>query len=90
MTSYLIIIDFECLDLTGRYISTVILDRRGDKYICHYSDFPNISSILTITQLHFISGTLKTILSEESGIVPRVKFYRKEIWAKKSYLDISL
>lgn len=79
---------FHCKDVTGEYESVVIIERHGQRYIGHYCDFDNVVCIspnrrgLDI----WIPNILRTLLANESGIVPVVKLARVEYLYKEETL----
>ena len=72
------IIEFECTDDTGRYISPVICQRRGDRLVIYYMDFPDIIQICHHTAKTSVIKNMIRFLFTQEGVIPRVKFYKAE------------
>ena len=86
MSDRLLILNFDCEDITGSYICSIVLEKKMGMYVAHYVDFDNITTISrTRRDLdYWIPAMLRIMLAEESGIVPRVRFRNVEIWDKES------
>jgi len=86
MDDHLYVINFDCEDITGKYISSVILEKKSRMYVAYYADFENITTISrTRRDLdYWLPKMIVTLFAEESGIVPRVKFRNVEYWVKEA------
>lgn len=86
MDDHLYVLNFDCEDATGKYISSVVLEKRNGMYVAYYVDFDKITTISrTRRDLdYWIPAMLKTLLAEESGIIPRVRFRNIEYWEKEN------
>jgi len=83
--SHLIILHFNCEDISGRYKTAVVVKKIGDRYVAYYVDFDNVVTIspnrrgLDV----WLPNMLRTLLSQESGIVPKVKYSHSELWIEE-------
>lgn len=82
----LLILNFDCEDVTGNYQTIVVLDKRKDMYIAYYNDFENITTIArTRRELDiWVPSMLRIMLAEESGIIPKVRLRNIEYWEKEA------
>lgn len=90
MSDHLLVLNFDCEDVTGNYVTSVVLERRNGMYIAYYTDFDNITTISrTRRDLdYWLPAMLRTMLAEESGIVPKVRFRNVEVWEKEKSPDV--
>lgn len=86
MKDHLLILNFDCEDVTGKFRTIVILEKRNGMYVAHYADFENITTISrTRRDLdYWLPAMLRTMLAEESGVTPKVRFRDAEVWEKES------
>ncbi len=86
MEDALILLEYECEDETGRYITTVIADRKDNKtFVLHYLDFPEIVQICPETvKQGTIKNMIRTLFSQE-GVIPRVKFYNQRMIDREEF-----
>lgn len=83
MRDYLVVLDYECEDVTGVYHSHVILDKREKMYVAHYADFENVTSIsrdrrgLDV----WVPAILRTMLGTD-GVFPKLRLHKTEVWQK--------
>lgn len=84
MKDHLLILNYECEDITGIYEAMAILEKRGKMYVAHYPDFDNIVTICPNRRDldYWIPAMLRTMLSEETGIMPFVRFKYSEMCEK--------
>ena len=84
---HLLILNYECEDITGLYNAMAILEKRGKMYVAHYPDFENIVTICPNRRDldYWIPAMLRTMLAEETGIMPFVRFKHSELWQKENY-----
>lgn len=78
----LLILNYDCEDITGIFKTIVAIEKRRDMYVVHYTDFDNVTTISrTRRELdYWIPAMLRTMLAEESGIVPKVRLRNIERW----------
>ena len=84
MKDHFLVLNFECEDVTGTYISVVVLEKRKEMYVAHYADFDNVISISANRRgiNIWIPTILRTLLANESGVIPKVKFLNSELHEK--------
>jgi hypothetical protein len=83
----LLILNYECEDVTGFYDVIAQLEKRGKMYVARYPDFENIVTICPNRRDldYWIPAMLRTMLAEETGIMPFVRFKSSEPRNKENY-----
>ncbi len=82
MDNHMVLLHFDCNDITGEFTTIVAIKKINHMYVAYYVDFDNITTIspnrrgLDV----WLPVMLKTLLAQESGIVPFVKFSHSELW----------
>lgn len=86
MQDRLLLLTYECKDVTGQYYTLAAVEKRLGKYVAHYVDFPNITSISRNRHDldYWIPAMIRTLLAEETGIIPSVRLHAKEILIKET------
>lgn len=86
MEGRIVLLYFDCEDITGEYETIVVIQKIGHMYVAHYCDFEEVTTISpTRRGLDvWLPVMLRTMLANESGIVPNVKFSRSELWEKEA------
>lgn len=84
---HLLVLNFDCEDVTGEYDTIVILERKRGMYVAHYVDFDNITTISRNRRDldYWLPAMLRTMLACESGVMPKVRFRNAEVWKKEDY-----
>lgn len=85
MKDHILILNFECEDVTGFYDIVAELEKRGEMYVAHYPDFQNIVTICPNRRDldYWIPAMLRTMLAEETGIAPFVRFKYSKLQEKR-------
>jgi len=86
MEGRIVLLYFNCEDITGQYDTIVVIQKIGHMYVAHYCDFEEVTTISpTRRGLDvWLPVMLRTMLANESGIVPNVRFSHSELWEKEA------
>ena len=82
----IVLLHFNCEDVTGKFKTCVVIQKIAHMYVAHYADFENVTTIspnrrgLDV----WLPIMLRTMLAQESGIVPDVRFSHSELWEKEN------
>ena len=76
------IFNYDCRDVTGKFNTLVAVQKIKNMYVGYYIDFDDVISIAPTEHLIKLNSlyVLQNLLASESGVVPFVKFAKKEIW----------
>jgi len=80
----IIIFNYDCHDITGKFNTIAVVRKIKNMYVGFYSDFDKMVSIAPTEHLIKLNSlyVLQNLLASELGIVPFVKFAKREIWKK--------
>lgn len=81
------ILDFECTDETGRYLTSILAEPRGHMLVLKYLDFPDIVQICNSKEKQSLIKNMIWKLFSQEGVAPsKIKYYRSyEIEDEKWY-----